>query len=634
MRNALVVVAALMALWLGSGSAQAEKRVALVIGNSRYQKVPELPNPERDAVAIGNLFRRMGFDRVDVKTDLNQTALRKALREFSEAVLDSDIAVVFYAGHGIEMNGSNYLIPTDAVLRSDIDVVDETVPLERVSEIIGPARRLRLVLVDACRDNPFAIRIKRTGGSRSIGLGLGKVELSTGDTLVAFAAKPGATAEDGDGRNSPYTTALLHSLATPGLEIRMAMGRVRDEVLTQTDRRQEPTIFGSLGGSEIILVPGKAGAEGAGAQPGVAQDKAERAWAAARDTTSVALLEEFIRRYGDSFYASVARTRIEELKKAQVAAAVPPAAPSAARTPPGSSALPCGSGAMTVSFSPSRAPCPLSAAEERSLKPKDVFRECDQGCPEMVVVPAGSFVMGSPEGEKGRQKEEGPQHEVTFAQPFAVGKIHVTVAQYAAFVKATGYDAGSSCYGVVGRKVGERKGWTWKNPGFAQGATHPAVCLNWQDAKDYVAWLSKETGKVYRLLTESEYEYSTRAGSRGRYSFGDDAAAMCRNGNGADRTMHAELRLSSRFTAVPCWDGFAWTSPGESFAANDFGLYDMHGNALSWVEDCANKSYNGAPEDGTAWMSGDCSRRMLRGGAWMADSSALRAASDSKCPPN
>ena len=309
----VALVSAIMALCLGLASAHAEKRVALVIGNSGYQKVGALPNPARDAAAMGELFRHIGFDRVDVKTNLDQSALRKALRDFSEAVYDADIAVVFYAGHGIEVGGTNYLIPTDAKLRRDIDVEDETVSLDRVSQIIEPARRLRLIILDACRENPFVSGMRVAG--RSIGRGFGRVEVAAADTMVAFAAKPGSIAADGDGANSPYTAALLHNLATPGLDIRLAMGRVRDEVLASTKRQQEPTMFTSLGGAEISLVPR---AEGP-----VVQDAAGHAWTATKDTTSVAVLEEFVRRYSDSFYASLARARIEELKKTLAAVGSP-----------------------------------------------------------------------------------------------------------------------------------------------------------------------------------------------------------------------------------------------------------------------------------------------------------------------
>jgi hypothetical protein len=235
-------------------AALAEKRVALVIGNSAYATVPKLPNPARDASAIGALLRGADFAVVEVRTDLTSALMRRALRDFSDHVRDADIAVVFYAGHGIEVNGTNYLIPIDAALERDIDAEDEAVPLDRVSQILAPAKRLRLIILDACRDNPFARSMKRAITSRSLGRGLAQVEVLSSDTLVAFAAKHGSTAGDGEGSNSPYTSALLKHLTTPGLDLRLALGRVRDEVLKSTSSKQEPFVYGSLGGAEIPLV--------------------------------------------------------------------------------------------------------------------------------------------------------------------------------------------------------------------------------------------------------------------------------------------------------------------------------------------------------------------------------------------
>jgi uncharacterized caspase-like protein len=152
---------------------------------------------------------------------------------------DADVGVVYYAGHGIEVDGSNYLIPVDAALERDVDVDDETISVDRVMKAMDPVKRLRLVILDACRDNPFTRTMKRTMSSRSIGRGLAKVEPLTSDTLIAFAAKAGSTAMDGDGKNSPFTAALVRHLATPGLDLRIAFGQVRDDVLKATSNRQE-----------------------------------------------------------------------------------------------------------------------------------------------------------------------------------------------------------------------------------------------------------------------------------------------------------------------------------------------------------------------------------------------------------
>jgi hypothetical protein len=324
MRLLAAFVIAVMLTCVGIAPSHAEKRVALVIGNSTYAKVPALPNPANDATAFGTLLKSLGFDVVETKTNLDLASMRRVLRDFTSAVRDADIVVVFYAGHGIEMNGTNYLIPVDAMLERDIDVEDETVSLDRVSQLIEPAKRLRVIIVDACRDDPFASGMKRTVASRSIGRGLAKVDVTTADTLVAFAARAGSTAADGDGSNSPYTSALLRHIATPGLDVRLALGRVRDQVMASTAGRQEPFVYGSLGGAEISIVPGT------GATAAVpASDPAAQVWQDTKNTKNTTLLEQFINRFGDSFYASLARARLEELKSGQTAA-VPASSPASA----------------------------------------------------------------------------------------------------------------------------------------------------------------------------------------------------------------------------------------------------------------------------------------------------------------
>ncbi len=255
-RLSLIAVLATMLTFAASHTALAEKRVALILGMSKYQNVPALTNPARDAAAMGEVFKKAGFDAVDTKLDLTISGLRREIRDFAAAASDADIAVVYYAGHGIEVDGTNYLIPADARLQSDFDIPDETVSLDRVLQALEPVKRLRLVILDACRDNPFNKSMKRSlGGTRSIGRGLAKVEPTTTDTLIAFAAKAGAVAGDGDGNNSPFATALMKYLTAPGLDLRLAFGKVRDDVIKSTNNRQEPFMYGSLGGDTVALVP-------------------------------------------------------------------------------------------------------------------------------------------------------------------------------------------------------------------------------------------------------------------------------------------------------------------------------------------------------------------------------------------
>lgn len=204
-------------------------------------------------------------------------------------------------------------------------------------------------------------------------------------------------------------------------------------------------------------------------------------------------------------------------------------------------------------------------------------------CPTMVVVQAGTFTMGSPVGEAGRDEDEGPQHDVIIAQPFAVGKYQITFDEWEAAVAAGGCET-----------VPDDEGW-------GQG-TRPVINVDWHQVQTYVAWLSQETGNAYRLLSEAEWEYAARAGSAAAYCFGNTIS-------------EAQANFNS--------DG---TVPVGSYAGNDFGLYDMHGNVFEWVEDCWNGSYEGAPTDGSAWTTGECDMRLLRGGSWFSADRLLRSA--------
>jgi uncharacterized caspase-like protein len=318
------VAALVLAVWsacLSNEPAFAGKRVALVMGNSAYQHVSRLANPANDSAAMSATLKNAGFDVVDLKRDLNANEMRRALRDFSDNVRDADIAIVYYAGHGIEIDGANYVIPVDAVLERDIDAFDEAIPLDRILTVIEPARQLRLVILDACRDNPFNKTMKRTIGSRAIGRGLAKVEPTSPNTLIAFAAKAGSTASDGDSNNSPFTTALVRHLPRPGLDLRKAFGFARDDVLKATNNRQEPFIYGSLGGDDVALVP-------AVTAPPAATNSADPNAAVRRDyelAERVGTREAwdfFLSTYPDGFYAKLAQAQRNKLaaEEARVAA--------------------------------------------------------------------------------------------------------------------------------------------------------------------------------------------------------------------------------------------------------------------------------------------------------------------------
>jgi uncharacterized caspase-like protein len=315
------------ALLLVSEPAFAEKRVALVLGNSAYQNVAPLTNPANDAAKMAATLKDAGFDVVDSRRDLPAAETRRALRDFADRARDADIALVYYAGHGIEVDGSNYLIPVDAKLERDTDIYDEAFSLDRILIAIEPAKKLRLVILDACRDNPFSKKMKRTVATRAVGQGLAKVEPSSPNVLIAYSAKAGSTAADGDGTNSPFTIALAHHLTTPGLDVRRAFGFVRDEVLKTTNNRQEPFVYGSLGGEDVPLVPALArGAPAAAAAPAAptlsAQAEARRDYELALQVGNKSALNAFLAQYPDGFYASLAKLQLDKIaaEEARVAA--------------------------------------------------------------------------------------------------------------------------------------------------------------------------------------------------------------------------------------------------------------------------------------------------------------------------
>jgi len=261
----------------------------------------------------------------------------------------------------------------------------------------------------------------------------------------------------------------------------------------------------------------------------------------------------------------------------------------------------------------------LSAERERTLKPHETFKEC-AGCPEMVVIGAGEFEMGSPDSEAERSPEEGPRHPVKIGRPFAVGKLMVSRDEFEAFVRDTSYSS-DKCWTREDSRIEERLGRSFRNPGFTQEGNHPAVCVSWDDARAYAAWLTRKTGRVYRLLSESEWEYAARAGSSSPFWWGDTISTDKANYDGS-----AAESVNSVYMEGRKGEYREATVPVDSFAANPFGLYQVHGNAFDWVEDCWNNNYRSAPSDDAASLMGNCSRHVRRGGGWNYFARALRSA--------
>lgn len=270
----------------------------------------------------------------------------------------------------------------------------------------------------------------------------------------------------------------------------------------------------------------------------------------------------------------------------------------------------------------------VAAAQDRA--PGTVFKDCAD-CPEMVVIPAGRFVMGTAPGEEEREdlsvqyrNRSQPRHGVVVAR-FSAGKFEVTRGQYRAFAEATGRSS-DGCF--VWSRTGFEKdpAKDWRNPGYAQDDTHPVVCVSWDDAGAYARWLSQKTGRAYRLLTEAEWEYAARAGTTTARFWGDAADRHCGYANAADLTTQVQVPGASEWEIAGCDDRHAYTAPVGSYRANAFGLHDMLGNVWEWTQDCWNESYSGAPADGSAWVAGDCFLRVVRGGSWEDAPLGLRAA--------
>jgi formylglycine-generating enzyme required for sulfatase activity len=579
LRIAALIGSMIVALLVGAVPASAGTRVALVIGNSAYQNVPALPNPVNDATDIAASLKRLDFE-VKILTNARFDDIRRALISFGQQARGTEFAVIYFAGHGMEVSGENWIVPVDAQLATDQDVSNETIGLQSLMRGVSNASRLGLVILDACRSNPFLPKMHQTNLTRAVERGFVRVEPND-NVLVAYSARDGSTAIDGSGRNSPFTRSLLNNIETPGLDVRFLFAGVRDEVMVTTKRQQQPFIYGSLSRETIYLKPPVAGVTVAA--PATA--------AAPPQTVSVSPPVNQQPAVG----ATVATPPAASFEPPQqVALVAPPVEPS----------VPC-SGAVVASSS-SRMLGLLSTAEECALKPKDTFQEC-RDCPQMVVVPLGSFTMGSPQNEVRRSDDEEPEHRVDIVRKFAVGRFAVTYDEW----DACSADGGCNRYKP--------------NDDWGRGR-RPVINVSWDDAKAYVDWLSQKTGKSYRLLSEAEREYVTRAATTTAFWWGASIASDQANYNG-----------TAVYGDGAKGDYREKTVPVDSFVANPWGLYQVHGNVFEWVEDCYHEYYKEyltpymstasyPPTDGSAWISGDCGRRVLRGGSWISLPSDLRSA--------
>jgi uncharacterized protein len=309
-----LALTALLGLW--GGCAQAQNRVALIIGNGTYQNAPPLPTTLNDAGDIAQSFERLGFATTKL-FNASYEDFRRAIRRFNELTQNADLAVVYFGGHGLAVGGENWLLPVDAELRTDLDVAEEAIALNSLMQSVGRAAILGVVILDASRSNPFAARMRRTAQGRSVDRGLARVEPAQ-NVLVAYASKDGTTNDDRGGRNSPYAAALLSHLQSPGLDINLMFRRVRDDVLSHTNRRQQPFVYGSLPNSPIYLKEPSISIHSDEVKSEVVPAD-ETVWQTIKDATDKNLIADFLNKFPSSLHAKEAEARLKSLDATLVA---------------------------------------------------------------------------------------------------------------------------------------------------------------------------------------------------------------------------------------------------------------------------------------------------------------------------
>jgi formylglycine-generating enzyme required for sulfatase activity len=514
-------VAVASAVLAHSALSQQPARVALLIGNANYPDASTpLSTTIRDARTLADEFRRTEFD-VDLKENVGREDMQRAIDTFTGKIRSGMVALFYFSGYGIQVARQTYLIPVNAQVWTEAEVRRDGISLDALlAEMQRKGAKVKIVIIDASRRNPFERRFRASAA------GLAALDAPDG-TLAMYSAAPGKVINEGSGPNSLFVGELIKELRVPNLTAEEVFNRARIGVSRASNNEQVPWVASSL---------------------------------------------------IDEFYFGSPRPVATGPAAAQT--------PSPAPTPPRTPAPPP---APAPSAAPTPAPAPSATATlsttspptATSAKAGDVFRDC-QGCVEMLVVPAGSFDMGS------ATEYENPAHRVTIAKPFAIGRHEVTFDQWDMCV------ADGGC-----KHRPEDREW-------GRG-DRPVINVSWLDAKAFVAWLSQKTGQTYRLPSEAEWEYAARGGTNTPYWWGRDVGsrqANCRECNTGSSQQ---------------------TSAVGSYKANPYGLHDTAGNVAEWVEDCWNDNYRGAPQNGSPWLMGQCRLRVLRGGAFDSAAKYLRS---------
>jgi formylglycine-generating enzyme required for sulfatase activity len=561
--------------------AASEQRIALVIGNGAYSSSP-LKNPVNDATDLAAALKRTGFT-VTLKKNANLQEMVESIEDFGNSLKRGGVGLFYYAGHGVQVSSVNYLLPINARINKESDVRFQAVDAGRIlAEMENANNGLNIVILDACRDNPFGKSF------RSASRGLAIVANAPSGTFISYSTGAGQVARDGDGRNSPYTSALLENIAKPGLTINKVFMNVRSKVKKETG--QVPWELSSLEG-DFFFARGSMVVEEPPEQPAVREPATGRLTVKSNVGGAKVYIDGAYE--GESPVSATLKpgTYSIILKKAGY-----PDATENVRVEAG--------GAKTISIVMEKtAPPPVAAA-----RTGDVYQDSATGMA-FVFVKGGCYEMGDTFGDGG--SAEKPVHNVCVSD-FYLGKYEVTVGQFRTFVQDTNYrteaEKGDGCFVWSGSKWEKDGSKSWRSPGFSQDDNQPAVCVSWNDTQAFNEWLSRKGGKSYRLPTEAEWEYAARSGGK------KEKYAGTSNDSGLGEYAWYNANSGSRTHGV-----------GEK-TPNGLGLYDMTGNVWEWCQDWyGEKYYADSPRTNPQGPSSG-QYRVLRGGAWGYNPVYVRAA--------